>query len=162
MDAASRHPDRVRGLVIAGATAEPAGPARHAFRAFAWALAAVPLRPFDRLNTWFFRRRYVAEVAEGVVRGGYWTRGGAAAVRELISPAGATTSFRDRLLAYGGPILVINGDLDLLFRLGARSFLRGIPGVRRRLLRRTTHLSPFDSPREFAAAVRDFASSLPA
>jgi len=26
-------------------------------------------------------------------------------------------SFRERLLAYGGPILVINGDLDLVFRL---------------------------------------------
>ncbi|HEX5590511.1 MAG TPA: alpha/beta hydrolase [Candidatus Limnocylindrales bacterium] len=156
MATAARTPRRVRGLVLAGATAEPAGPAAAAFRLFAWALGAAPQRPFDALNTWFFRRRYPPEIAEPIVTAGYWSRGGALAVRTL-----PRTSFRDRLLAYGGPILVVNGDLDFVFRLGERSFLRGVANVTRRTLRWTTHLSPLDRPDAFATAVRRFVDRLP-
>lgn len=157
MAAAARSPERVRGLVLAGSTAEPSGPAATAFRLFAWALGVAPKRPFDALNTWFFRHRYPAEIAEPIVAAGYWSRGGATAVRTL-----PRSRFRERLLAYGGPILVVNGDLDFVFRLGERSFLRGVPNVSRRYLRWTTHLSPLDRPDEFAAAVRDFVERLPA
>ncbi len=157
MAVAARSPERVRGLVLAGSTAEPSGPAAAAFRLFAWALGAAPQRPFDALNTWFFRHRYPPDIAEPIVEAGYWSRGGAAAVRTL-----PRSRFRERLLAYGGPILVINGDLDLVFRLGERSFLRGVPNVTRRTFRWTTHLSPLDRPEQFAAAVRRFAERLPA
>lgn len=155
MAVASRSPERVRGLVLAGCTAEPSGPAAAAFRLFAWVLGAAPQGPFDAVNAWFFRYRYPAEIAEPIVAGGNWARGGAAAVRTL-----ARTRFRERLLAYGGPILVINGDLDLVFRLGERSFLQGVPNVSRRVLGWTTHLSPLDRPDDFAAAVRRFADRL--
>ena len=156
MDYAAGHPDRVRGLVLAGSTAEPSGPAAAAFRLYAWALGALPQRPLDTVNTWFFRRRYPAEIAEPIVASGYWSRGGAAAVRVLPS-----VRFRERLLAYGGPVLVINGDLDIVFRLGERRFLRDVPNVTRRVLRWTTHLSPLDRPDAFAAAVRRFVERLP-
>jgi len=155
MAVAARSPERVRGLVLAGATAEPSGPAAAAFRLFAWALGAAPQRPFDALSAWFFRHRYEPEIAEPIVADGNWARGGAAAVRTL-----PRARFRERLLAYGGPILVINGDLDLVFRLGERSFLRGIPNVSRRILPWTTHLSPLDRPADFAAAVRRFVERL--
>jgi pimeloyl-ACP methyl ester carboxylesterase len=157
MDYAADHPDRVRGLVLAGSTAEPAGPAAAAFRLYAWALGVLPQRPLDAVNTWFFRWRYPAEIVEPIVAGGYWSRAGAAAVRVLPS-----VRFRERLLAYGGPVLVINGDLDIVFRLGERNFLRGVPNVTRRILRWTTHLSPLDRPEAFAAAVRRFVDRLPA
>ena len=156
MDYAARHPERLRGLVLAGSTAEPAGPAAAAFRLYAWALGAVPQRPLDAANTWFFRRRYPPEIAEPIVAGGYWSRGGAAAVRTL-----PRSRFRERLLAYGGPLLVINGDLDLVFRLGERSFLRGVPNVTRMVLPWTTHLSPLDRPDAFARAIRKFEERLP-
>ncbi len=157
MAAAARSPARVRGLVLAGSTAEPSGPAAAAFRLFAWALGVAPQRPFDALNTWFFRLRYPPEIAEPIIRAGYSSRAGAAAVRTLPG-----TRFRERLLAYGGPIMVINGDLDFVFRLGERAFLRGVPNVSRRTLRWTTHLSPLDRPDEFAATVRRFVDRLPA
>lgn len=156
MAAAARSPDRVRGLVLAGSTAEPSGPVAAVFRLFAWALGATPERRFDALNTWFFRHRYPPEIADPIVAGGYWSRGGSAAVRTL-----PRTRFRDRLLAYGGPILVINGDLDFVFRLGERSFIRGVPNVTRLTLHWTTHLSPLDRPGVFAAATRRFIERLP-
>ena len=153
---AARHPDRVRGLVLAGCTAEPAGQAAAAFRLYAWALAALPQRPLDAVSTWFFRRRYPSEIAGPLIAGGYSSRGGATAVRSIVS-----LGFRDALLAYGGPILVINGDLDLVFRLGERRFLRGVPNVTRRVLPWTTHLSPLDRPEAFAAEIRSFILRLP-
>ncbi len=148
---AERYPEQVRGLVIAGATTEPAGRAALAFRSYAWALGAVPARTLDAVNSWFFRRRFPPEVAEPIIAAGYWTAGGATAVQAITR-----MTFRDRLLAYGGPILAINGDLDVLFRLGERAFLRGIPNVTRRTMRWTTHLSPLDRPALFAAHVRSF------
>jgi len=154
---AARTPQLVRGLVLAGSTAEPSGPVAAAFRLYAWALGAAPQRPLDAINTWFFRHRYPPEIAEPLVASGYWSRGGAAAVRTLPQ-----ARFRERLRAYGGPILVINGDLDFVFRLGERSFLRDVPNVSRRVFRWTTHLSPLDRPEAFAAAVRDFTEQLSA
>jgi pimeloyl-ACP methyl ester carboxylesterase len=157
MAAAARSRDLVRGLVLAGSSAEPSGPAVAAFRLFAWALGAAPQRPFDALNTWFFRLRYPPEIADPIIEGGYWSKAGAVAVGTL-----PRVRFRDRLLAFRGPILVINGDLDLVFRLGERSFLRGVPNVTRRILRWTTHLSPLDRPDAFARAVRRFEERLSA
>ncbi len=152
---AARAPRRVRGLVLAGSTAEPSGPVAAAFRLYAWALGAAPQRPLDAINSWFFRHRYPPEIAEPIIASGYWSRGGAVAVRSL-----PRTRFRERLRAYGGPILVINGDLDFVFRLGERSFLREVPNVSRRVFGWTTHLSPLDRPDAFAAAVRDFTERL--
>ena len=157
MATAARAPELVRGLVLAGSSAEPSGPAAAAFRLFAWVLGAAPQRPFDALNTWFFRRRYPPEIADPIIAGGYWSKGGAAAIGTL-----PRERFRDRLIAYRGPILAINGDLDLVFRLGERSFLRGVPNVTRRVLPWTTHLSPLDRPDAFARAVRRFVEGLPA
>ena len=156
MAVAARAPEQVRGLVLAGSTAEPGGPSAAAFSLFAWALRVIPERPLDALNSWYFRRRFPAEIAEPIIEGGYWSRSGAAAVSALPQ-----TRFRDHLLAYGGPVLVINGDLDLVFRLGERSFLRDVPNVTRCTLGWTTHLAPLDRPDAFARALRRFVERLP-
>ena len=156
MATAARAPARIRGLVLAGSSAEPSGVTGLAFRLFAWVLVAAPERQLDGLNTWVFRRRYPPEIAEPIIAAGYWSRSGAAAVRSLTQ-----TRFRDRLQAFGGPTLVINGGLDMVFRLGERSFLRGIPNVSRRVLPLSSHLTPLDRPDAFASAVRTFLEHLP-
>ncbi len=156
MTVAARSPGRVRALVLAGSSAEPRGVTGRAFRLFAWGLVAFPERALDGINSWLFRHRYPADIAEPIIAAGFWTSGGAAAVRSLTE-----TTFRDRLAAFGGPILVINGGLDVVFRLGERDFLRGIPNVSRRVLPLAAHLTPLDSPDAFAAAVRSFAEWLP-
>ena len=112
-------PERVRGLVLAGASTEPAG-----LRA-----GAVPRprlgrwRTFDghgleTANRWFFRTRYGPAIADPIVAGGFWASGGAEALRCL-----AGHRFKPELAAYPGPSLILNGSLDLLFRLGQRGFL---------------------------------------
>ena len=156
MAVAERSPERVRGLVIAGASREPSGVSALGFRAFALALRVLPRRVIRRLNARLVRTRLSSEEAVAVGAGGTWMEGGSRGVSTL-----AGRGFRKMLLAYGGPILAINGDLDLVFRFGERRFLRGVPRVTTRRLRWTTHLSNLDRPEEFTAAVRSFVASLP-
>jgi pimeloyl-ACP methyl ester carboxylesterase len=154
MSLAEKHPDLVCGLVIAGASAEPVGVRLLAYRGLAVALARLGGRRMDRLNAWFFRARYPAHVAEPIVAGGFWSRGGAVALRTLFNQR-----FVPRLAAYAGPSLILNGELDLLFRLSARTFAVAASDARRVVLAGALHLSNLDRPAAFSLVVREFARS---
>lgn len=157
MTVAGRHPEKVRGLVIAGSTREPAGVSRLFFLAYAAALRAAPESVVRTLAFAYFRRRYGSVLAAAITAGGHFARGGARAVRRI-----AGSRFRDRLVAYGGPILVINGTLDLVFRIGAGRFLAGVPGVTNKVIPRAGHLSNVDRPEVFTALIEEFIATLPA
>lgn len=155
MTVAARHPERVRGLVIAGSTREPTGLSRYAFLAYATALRLAPENVVRAIAFMYFRRRYGGVLAAAITAGGHFAKGGASAVRRL-----AGTRFRDRLVAYGGPVLVINGTLDLVFRVGAGRFIAGVPGVTNRVIPRAGHLSNVDAPEVFTSLLEEFIESL--
>lgn len=151
---AASHPELVRGLVIAGASAEPVGVRGVAFRTLAAALARLDGPRLDRFSSWSFRSRYPAAIADPVVAGGFWSAGGAVALRALWGER-----FDARLPGFGGPILIINGQYDLLFRRSARRFAATAHDVRRVVLAGAVHLSNLDRPGAFTLAVRRFARS---
>ncbi len=155
MTLAARQPDRVRGLVLAGATAEPVGLRSVAYRALAAAMDRMDGPGLDRLNAWFFRTRYPAAIAGPIVVGGFWSKGGATALRALVGER-----FRPRLAAYPGPTLILNGEWDLPFRLSAAGFASAAFSARRTTLAGALHLSNLDRPAAFNEAVRSFARSL--
>ena len=155
MTVAARYPEKVRGLVIAGSTREPTGVSRLAFLLYANALRAVPEGIVRTLAFAVFRRRYGSLLAAAITAGGHFAKGGARAVRHI-----AGERFRERLVAYGGPILVINGTLDLVFRIGAGRFLAGVPGVTNKVIPRAGHLSNVDRPEVFNGLVEAFITSL--
>jgi pimeloyl-ACP methyl ester carboxylesterase len=155
MDLAARRPELVRGLVLSGATQEPIGLRAAPYRALAWAMDRIDAPSFGRVNRWFFRTRYPAATSDPILAGGFYAAGGAAALRALVGER-----FAPRLAKYDGPVLIINGDLDVLFRLGARSFARAARDVRRVRLRGATHLANLDRPEVFTAAVRKFVDGL--
>jgi pimeloyl-ACP methyl ester carboxylesterase len=157
MAVAGRWPRRVRGLVLAGSTREPVGPFRLVFSLVALGLGLVPEAILRGMIERWYRHRYGRQVADTILANGYYARGGAVAIRQLHGGR-----FRQRLLAYGGPVLVINGHLDLVFRLGERRFIEGLPGVTTKVLRSAAHLSNVDRPGEFSAAVRAFVEGLEA
>lgn len=152
---AGRHPERVRGLVIAGATREPAGVSRLAFQLYGWGLRLVPEPAVRAVAMAWFRRRYGPVMGAAIVAGGHFAAGGARAVLQLTRGR-----FKERLHAYGGPILVINGSTDLAFRIGAKRFLAGVPGVTNRMIPWAGHLSNVDRPEAFTALVEEFIDSL--
>lgn len=155
MTVAGHHPEKVRGLVIAGSTREPEGVSRLAFQLYGWGLRLAPEPAVRVVALAWFRRRYGPVLATAITAGGHFAKGGSQAVRHLIGGR-----FKDRLRAYGGPILVINGTMDLVFRIGAGRFLAGVPGVTNRMIPRAGHLSNVDRPEAFTALVEDFIGTL--
>ncbi|HYH94012.1 MAG TPA: alpha/beta hydrolase [Candidatus Saccharimonadales bacterium] len=155
MATAERHPSLVRGLVLSGATAEPNGPRAVPYRTLAWAMTRFDGPRLDALNAWFFRSRFEPTVSEPIVTAGFWSRGGATALRAV-----AGERFTPRLAGYDGPTLIINGEYDLPFRLSAARFARSARHVQRVRIRGATHLANLDRPAAFSTAVRRFVRSL--
>jgi pimeloyl-ACP methyl ester carboxylesterase len=155
MTVAGAYPERVRGLVIAGSTREPVGLSRVGFHLYGWSLRVVPERVVGAVAKGWFRLRYGAEVAAAITAGGHFSKGGARAVRRLVGGG-----FRGRLLAYGGPILALNGVTDLVFAVGAKRFLAGVPHASYRVIPGAGHLSNVDRPKAFNALVEEFVGSL--
>ena len=155
MELAARDPDRVRGLVLSGASQEPVGLLATPYQALARAMEWFDGPALDTLNAWFFRTRFPPAIAEPIIAGGFYSAGGAAALRNIIGQR-----FAPRLATYDGPVLILNGDLDVLFRLGAGRFARAALDVRRMRLGGATHLANLDRPEAFSEAVRRFMSNL--
>lgn len=155
MAVAARWPERVIGLAVSGATAEPIGVRSLAYRGLATIFSAVPESILDRLNRWFFGWRFPPAITGPIVAGGFWFAGGAVAVRSLVGER-----FKSRLAAYPGPSLLINGEYDFFFRPGERRFADVAADPRRVLIRRATHLTNLDQPQRFSQVIRAFASSL--
>ena len=74
-------PDSSAGWSSRARRAEPVGPAIARLPALADVMDGVADERLDRLNAWFFRRRYPPEIAEPIIAGGFWSHGGAEAVR---------------------------------------------------------------------------------
>jgi pimeloyl-ACP methyl ester carboxylesterase len=99
--------------------------------------------------------RFPPRISGPLLAGGSWPRGGAAALGELLGQR-----FVARLAAYPGPTLIVNGSLDVVFRLGERTFMAAARDARRVVIPRATHLVNLDRPKPFSAAVRRFARSV--
>jgi pimeloyl-ACP methyl ester carboxylesterase len=155
MDLAARWPEKVAGLVVAGATAEPLGAQAIPFRGLGRIYGRVPERWLERQQARAFRRRYPASISDPILAGGFWFRAGADAVRSIVGEA-----FRPRLASYPGPSLLVNGQLDLLFRLTEPAFAAVAADARRLVIPRAGHRSNLDRPRAFSAAIRSFATEL--
>jgi pimeloyl-ACP methyl ester carboxylesterase len=157
MDLAARRPELVRGLILSGATQEPLGVRAWPYLVLAWLTDRLGGRRggFDAIDRWFFRTRYPAAIADPIIAGGFNAAGGSTALRALVGER-----FAPRLASYPGPVLIVNGELDVLFRLGARRFAAAARDARRVRLRGATHLANLDRPDAFNEAVRRFMTSL--
>jgi pimeloyl-ACP methyl ester carboxylesterase len=154
MDLAARHPERVAGLVISGASAEPSGrlfPA--AIRWLAGMIDRTSGPRLDRIDRIWFRQRYSPATANAILAGGFGYPAGVAALYGLIG-RDARASFA----AYPGPKLILNGQLDLPFRLGQRGFSRAARDARVVVLARATHLANLDRPSAYSSALARFAA----
>ena len=155
MELAASEPGRVRGLVLSGATQEPVGLPATAYLALAWVLERLDGPGLDALNAWFFRARFPPAIAKPIVSAGFFSAGGAAALRDLTG-----RRFAPRLAAFDGPVLIVNGQFDPLFRLGAGRFARAARDARRIRLAGASHLANLDRPEAFNEAIRRFMGSL--
>ena len=152
IDTAGRHPDRVKGLVLAGCSAEPIGPTSLPFQGLAWLLGHVPDGPLELLNRLFFRLRYPARIADPIVAGGFWPDGGSAALHSIIGGR-----YLDRLAWMWTPVLILNGALDPVFGPGGATWASACRDGSYAVIPKAMHLVPLDRPRTFSAHVARFA-----
>ncbi|MEU8924480.1 alpha/beta hydrolase [Kitasatospora sp. NPDC048545] len=157
LEFALRAPERLRGLVLAGASADTRGPWALPYRAVG---ALVPRLPAHRLARWndrLLRRLYPPAVVAETIRAGYGF--------ETLPAAWASVLGRfepGALRRVEAPVLILNGEKDPAFRSGERAFAAAHPHGRARieLIPRARHLANFDDPAAFTDALRRFAREL--
>ncbi|WNI23234.1 alpha/beta hydrolase [Streptomyces sp. ITFR-16] len=157
LEFARRHPARLRGLVLAGASASTRGRWATPYR---WIAGLVPRLPPDRLTRWndrLLRRTYPPEVVGATIRSGYAFHTLPAAWGEVLGRYDAGS-----MRHVTAPVLILNGEKDTVFRSGEQAFARAHPNARIELIPRARHLANFDDPKAFTDAIRRFAQQLPA
>ncbi|MFK0046121.1 alpha/beta fold hydrolase [Streptomyces sp. NPDC090741] len=156
LEFARRCPDKLRGLVLAGASVSTRGAWAIPYR---WAAQLAPRVPADRLTRWndrLLRRLYPLDVVEATIRAGYAFHTVPAAWGEVLGRFDAGS-----MRHVAAPVLILNGEKDTVFRSGERDFALAHPQARIELIPRARHLSNFDDPDAFTSAVRRFAQQLP-
>jgi pimeloyl-ACP methyl ester carboxylesterase len=158
MDVAAHRPALVAGLVLASATAEPRSLVRHAPRAVGAYLVAAAGESIRARNGETVGSTGVGGTSartgptQPPATAGWLFKGG---TRAMVSAL--RESFLPRLAAYRGPILIVNGFDDSLFRSEEREFLSRATNGRLEVIPGTGHLVAEEQPEAFNAAVRHFA-----
>lgn len=155
MELAQRAPEKIAGLALTGCSANPRG-----------VLAVVPstMALFSRAlgDTWLsyvnsmnFRVRYGDELAEEQIDAGFYFQAMIDALKHLRGK-----DFRAKLKTYPGPVLLLNGERDTLYRLGELIFLAAAQDARLQLVRGAGHVANLEQPEAYTRALRSFARSI--
>ena len=153
IEAAERCPERIAGLVLAGCSAEPVGPVGGPVPRARLGPRPRPAGPFGVANRGYFRLRYGRAIADPIIAGGFWSAGGAEALRVL-----ARTRFVERLGRLWTPVLVVNGALDPVFGPGGDPWAAACRRGRHVVLSRAMHLANLDRPARSRTLVAAFAA----
>ena len=154
---ANRHPEKVDGLVVSGSSANPVGALEPLTRGVAAAWNVVAGR---RSGNWALRKvteRWVRGLdlpptveAEMLAAGFYPEQFGVAGF-EL-----AGTDFRAAFASYPGPALVLNGQWDLVNRLGERRHGAAGADAHVETIAGAGHVCNLERPGAFDGAIRRF------
>jgi pimeloyl-ACP methyl ester carboxylesterase len=155
IDTAEAYPDHVAGLVLAGCSAEPVGAMAWPFRILARTLERAPEGGLGAANRAFFRLRYGGRVAEDLIQAGFWSAGGAAALRLLLR-----RRYLDRLARLWTPVLIVNGAFDPVFGPQGDYWAASCRSGRHVVIPRAMHLSNLDRPSAFASVVAGFTTRI--
>jgi len=148
--------DASRALLLAGATYDFDGWKRLPFRLMAQAMGALP----DPLY------RTIASFSLRAVVGDEWAR----EIENIpfdprvldSTSAMAVHGMRqsDLITRYDRPMLIVNGEYDLIFRADEARYLRNAPHARREIILGADHAAPLREYARFIAIVRSFADEI--
>jgi len=157
LEVARRHPDRVVGLVLSGASTNYRRPWMRLLGIINWLLRAkvYPERWLTGMRVQTLRRMFATELAEQQIRAGFYFRGAAPAFRQI-----GRIGYLGDLAAYVGPTLILNGEKDAINRKGKAAFLSAARDARLCVIKGAGHIVHLECPREFNDAVRRFAKSI--
>ncbi|HKV26786.1 MAG TPA: alpha/beta hydrolase [Candidatus Acidoferrales bacterium] len=156
MEFGVRHPEKTAGLVIVSATVEPRGWHTAPYHVVAALMDILPEPALNWISRTFFQLVYPPEKAEPLIAPGFFMRGASQGLREVFGK-----QFVPRLAAYPGPVLLLNGEFDLGFRMHERKFLAAAQRGRLEIIPGAFHIVNIDQPDAFSTAIRRFAESIP-
>lgn len=149
---AAEDPERVRGILISGATVSWIGLRGAAFRLFGYVLPLL-MPVIDRLGTKRYaeslRKDLDPDLAEAIISGGLSPRGGAQVFRRLPG-----TDYAGAMAGFPGRLVVVNGENDKIHRRSEDRFLSLFPNAELMAIPEAGHAVPLDQPELFALAVR--------
>jgi pimeloyl-ACP methyl ester carboxylesterase len=156
MTYASAHPERTRGLLLTGCTLD-----FETWKRWPYEISVRLSQPIpDSVLDWLMNlslhvtlpRRWAQLVAAIPFNRDVFTRTSAYARQH--------SRISDKLAGYRKPVLFVNGEFDLIFRIDERRFLSHVPQARLRILRGTDHTAPMRRVEEFTTIVREFAGKV--
>jgi pimeloyl-ACP methyl ester carboxylesterase len=156
IDFASRRPERTRGLLLAGCTIDFESWKRWPYEAGARFTQLVPGPWLDKL---FDLTLYLtlppawARLVSGIP---FDPR----VIPSTYAIAISNSRFSEKLTRYKRPVLIVNGEYDVVFRLDERRFLTRIPHAQLRVMRHADHTAPMRRFGEFTSIIREFADDV--
>jgi pimeloyl-ACP methyl ester carboxylesterase len=148
---AAKHPTRLAGLVLVGASAVPRGPGAAAYRAFASLIPRLGAQRLARLSNRAMARLTDEQTARAVLDEGESYAATADAWAAVMAD-GDPSLLREVTC----PVLLVSGQWDQL-RVHARQFAAQCRDARVVVVPRATHLLPLSHPQVVASLLRDFA-----
>lgn len=154
---ASRHPEKVDGLVLTGSSANPVGRMEPATRAVGGMSRLVTRSDLAERGIrkagerWVHKRDLSPETKTEIIESGIYPRQFGEAGPEL-----AGKDFRSALASYPGPTLVLNGERDLVMRRGEEAHAAAGQNVYTSVLDGVGHIGNLHRPEAFTNAIRQF------
>jgi pimeloyl-ACP methyl ester carboxylesterase len=152
MSLAGRAPHAVAGMVLTGCSGNPHGVLRTIPATVALFSRAVGDRWLSAVNRATFRARFGEDLAREQLDAGLFFAATVDALRQLRG-----RDFLRALRAYAGPVLILNGEKDSLYRFEELMFLATAPDARLQLVRRAGHVANLERPAAYNRAIRSFA-----
>jgi len=156
MQYAAARPERTSGLILAGCTLDFDAWKSWPYEAGVGFSSLLPQSWFDYALDLSLHMVLPREWADTIARIPF--------NRDVLNRTNAYTRdharFSTSLAGYPAPILFINGEHDLVFRLDERRYRDSVPKAAFHLIRGTDHTAPMRKHREFAAAIEGFANGV--
>jgi pimeloyl-ACP methyl ester carboxylesterase len=155
MDYSATHPERTRGLLLAGCTLDFDGP-KHWPYAVSVRLSEMMPTPWFEIMARFALRLTLPKPWAELVEGIPFNR----SVFSRTNSIAKDHHFSRKIGRYRKPVLFVNGEYDFIFRIDERRFLACVPQARLKIMRQVEHGAPMRRSLEFTAIVRAFAESI--
>lgn len=154
MEYAARNPEKTTGLVLAGCAMDYEGWRRWPYEMSVRLSEAVPQQWLDAFFHLTLRATLPKPLAEVVERIPF----NRSVFRNTATIAGSNERFSDILATYRKPVLFVQGEYDMVFRMDEKRFLSLLPQARLRVIPHADHTAPLRKVKEFSDIVADFAA----
>lgn len=156
MEYSARHPEQTAGLVLAGCAMDYEGWRRYPYEMSIRLTEMVPrhwLDAFFHVSLRVTLPKSLAQVVEQIP----FNRD---VFRSTATMARGNKPFSEILSTYREPVLFVQGEYDVLFRMDEKRFLSAVPQARLRVIRHSDHTAPLRRVKEFTDIVADFAERI--